>query len=111
LETIYTAINQFREKEITFHSLRLGHESPPDFFTLRAEFWRKVFPAMQNNPFPWTPTTTGYDVTSNADFSIPSGGTANLSANLTYNNNALNNLSAKWMVVDGLWGIDFLPQT
>ncbi len=107
LETIYTAINQFREKEITFHSLRLGHESPGEFYELRSEFWRKVFPAMQNNPFPWTPTTTGYDVISNADFSIPSGGTATLSANVTYNTNALNNLPAKWMIVDGPGKVTF----
>lgn len=107
LETIYTAINQFREKEITLHSLRLGHQSPSNFYELRSEFWRKVFPAMQNNPFPWTPTTTGYDVISNADFSIPSGGVANLSANVIYNNNALNNLSAKWMVIEGPGKVTF----
>ena len=107
LETIYTAINQFREKEITFHSLRLGHRSPDDFYALRTEFWRKVFPAMQNHPFPWNPSTTGYDVTSNADFAIPSGGTANLSASLTYNDNALDNLPAKWMVVEGPGKVTF----
>ncbi len=107
LETIYTAINQFREKEITLHSLRLGHESPSDFYVLRSEFWRNIFPAMQNNPFPWTPNTTGYDVTSNADFSIPSGGTANFSANVTYNGTALTNLPAKWMVVEGPGKVTF----
>ncbi|MFK7775792.1 MAG: acetylxylan esterase [Saprospiraceae bacterium] len=107
LETIYTAINQFREKEITLHSLRLGHQSPSNFYELRSEFWRKVFPAMQNNPFPWTPTTTGYDVTSNADFSIPSGGSANLSADVTYNGTALNNLATKWMTVEGPGKVTF----
>ena len=108
LETIYTAINQFREKEITLHSLRLGHESPSDFYVLRSEFWRRVFPAMQNNPFPWTPSTTGYDVTSNTDFSIPSDGTANFSANVTYNGNPLTNLSAKWMLVEGPGKVTFI---
>lgn len=83
------------------HSLRLGHESPPDFWDLRSEFWRKEHPAMLNNPFQWTPTTIGYDVIANDDLSTSIGSSVNLSAVVTQNNVPLNNLAASWVKVEG----------
>ena len=101
LETIMTAINQFREKSIVMHSLRLGHESPVNFWELRFEFWRKEYPAMLNNPFPWTPITTGYDVNAGNDINTSVGNTVDLSAVVTQNTIPINNLSARWTIVEG----------
>ncbi|HFB99677.1 MAG TPA: hypothetical protein ENJ53_02620 [Phaeodactylibacter sp.] len=109
--TILTAINQLDEKGIIMHSIRLGHDNPMGFWDMRFEFWRKTFPAMDTNPFPWTLHTTGYDADAGNDIFISTNGTANLSATVTYNGAPLNGLSAKWMVVDGPGKVSFSSPT
>jgi len=109
--TVFAAINQLSDNGIVMHSTRLGHDNPPEFWDMRFEFWRKTFPSMQNNPFPWTPNTTGYNANAGNDITIPSGGTANLSGTVTYNNVPLENLRGKWMVADGPGKVSFSSPT
>jgi len=110
-ETVLTALNQLSDNGIVMHSTRLGHDNPPEFWDLRFEFWRKVFPAMLNNPFPWTPSTTGYDAQAGDDITISSGATASLSASVTQNDLPLNDLPARWMIVDGPGKVSFSSPT
>lgn len=105
--TVFTAYNQLQGNNILMHSKDLGHDNPEEFWTMRFEFWRRHFPAMLNAPFQWSLTTTGYGVDVGDDISIPTGGTANLSATLEYNGAPLNNLIANWILVDGPGRVSF----
>ena len=107
IETIFAATNLLRENEVMKHSIPLGHNNPVDFWDVRFRFWRKVHPAMLNNPFPWTPSTTGYHADAGNDITISSGEMANLSASVLLNTNLLSNLDAKWMVVEGPGKVSF----
>ena len=105
--TVFTAYNQLQGNNILMHSKDLGHDNPEEFWTMRMEFWRRHFPAMLNAPFQWSLTTTGYGVSAGPDIEIPSGGTANLSATLDYNGEPLNDLKARWILVDGPGRVSF----
>ena len=111
LETIFAATNQFRENEVMKHSIPLGHNNPTDFWDVRFRFWRKAHPAMLNNPFPWTPSTTGYHADAGDDISISSGGTANLSATVVFNTDALSDLKARWIKIEGPGKVTFSNST
>ncbi|MEM6966658.1 MAG: acetylxylan esterase [Bacteroidota bacterium] len=110
-QTVLTALEQLRDNSIVMHSTRLGHDNPPEFWDMRFEFWRKTFPSMQNNPWIWTPSTTGYDANAGDDMSITSGTIATLTGAVTYNGDPMSNLPVKWMLVEGPGKVSFTHPT
>jgi len=105
--TILAAFNQLKGQKTIQHVRDLGHDAP-DYFTQRFDFFRTHFIAMRTPPSPFVEIVTGYNADAGADQSGSISTIFSLSANVTKNELALNNVPVKWEKISGPGGVEIL---
>ena len=92
---------------ILMHSLNLGHENPPEYFTARFEFIHRYFPSsVATTPFPWN-NNSGYHIDAGVDTMITFGSDLNLMANIENQTNSNPSYQLEWTMVEGPGTITF----
>ncbi len=106
--TILACYNQLRGPKILFHGINQGHNPHPnEYWDGRYDFFRRTFPSMQNPPWPWPQTTTGYAIDAGEDMSVGINQILNLTGNIQKNNINNPNYPVEWTLIDGPGNVSF----
>lgn len=92
---------------VLMHSINLGHQNAPEYFSGRFEFIHRHFPSsVATTPFPWN-NNSGYHIDAGTDAMIPFGEDINLTANVEFQTTSNPDYQLEWSVVDGPGTVNF----
>lgn len=106
-QTVLTAHNALRGQKTLVHVKNLDHSHPNDYWDGRIDFYRRLFPAMQNPPWPFAEIKTGFYADAGTDLTTTTGQPVNL--NGTVFQEGIPNLIWKvdWTVEEGSGNVSF----
>ncbi len=99
--TVIATYNQLRGPKTLGLYPNLDHSHPDEYWDGRYSFYRRHFPAMQNPPWPWPDTETGYLANAGEDQTINLGNEVNLSGWIEKNGEINTTWSVEWQLEEG----------
>jgi len=105
--TVLTAHNALRGPKSLVHVRNLGHSHPNDYWSGRIDFYRQLFPSMQNPPWPFADIKTGFYADAGNDQTTTTGQSVNLTGTVFLEGTPNLNWEVDWTVEEGSGNVNF----
>ena len=103
--TALVSHNQLPGSKVLMISRDGGHNHPNEYWNGRFEFMRRHFAGSNNPPFPFGDTNKGFIANAGNDQTVETS--ANLTGEILYDNDQLNNLTVFWRKISGPGDVNF----
>ncbi|MEM9824584.1 MAG: acetylxylan esterase, partial [Bacteroidota bacterium] len=101
VRTVMTLYNQLAGPKTLGLFRENGHNHPEEYWAGRYDFYRQHFPAMQNPPWPWPDTDTGYLAFAGNDQTVQVGAVVGLNGSIQKNGVLNQSWTVQWELEEG----------
>jgi len=105
--TVLTAHNALRGPKSLVHVRNLGHSHPNDYWSGRIDFYRQLFPSMQNPPWPFADINLGFYSDAGNDQTTSTGQSINLTGTAFLEGIPHLDWEVDWTVEEGVGNVNF----